>query len=60
MLKLAIRPMLGANLALVLYVFLAWQVIAGVSITSTGSYFLVAFLAGFSAVLPETLGSRTR
>jgi hypothetical protein len=48
MLKLAIRPMLGANLALVLYVFLAWQVIAGVSITSTGSYFLVAFLAGFS------------
>ena len=48
MLKLQLRPLVGADLALILYVFLVWKVLAGVEITNTGSYFLVAFLAGFS------------
>jgi hypothetical protein len=46
--KLELRPLVGASFALVLYLFLAWRVIAGVEITNLGSYFFVAFLSGFS------------
>ena len=48
MLKLQLRPLVGANLALILYVFLVWKVVAGVEITNAGSYLLVAFVSGFS------------
>jgi hypothetical protein len=46
--KLELRPLVGASFALVLYLFLAWRVLAGVEITNLGSYFFVAFLSGFS------------
>ena len=34
--------------ALVLYSLLSWQVLPGITIEGAGSYFLIAFLAGFS------------
>jgi hypothetical protein len=48
MLKLQLRPLVGGLVALILYVFLSWQVLPGISIESAGSYFIIAFLSGFS------------
>jgi hypothetical protein len=48
MLKLALKPLVGAVAALTLYFFLTWQVLTGVQVTSGGTILLVAFLAGFS------------
>jgi hypothetical protein len=48
MLKLQLRPLVGALVALILYVLLSWQVLPGISIESAGSYFIIAFLSGFS------------
>ena len=48
MLKLQLRPLVGALVALILYVLLSWQVLPGISMESAGSYFIIAFLSGFS------------
>jgi len=48
MFNLALRPLIAAIAALVLYVFLSWNVIQGLNITNPGVYVLSAFLAGFS------------
>jgi hypothetical protein len=48
MLKLQLRPIVGAMVALMLYSLLSWQVLPGITIQSAGSYFIMAFLAGFS------------
>ena len=48
MLKLQLRPLVGALLSLVLYTLLSWQVLPGIKIENVGSYFLIAFLSGFS------------
>jgi hypothetical protein len=48
MLKLALKPLVGAVAALTLYFFLTWQVLTGVQLTSGGTFLLVGFLAGFS------------
>jgi hypothetical protein len=48
MLRLQLRPLVGALVALILYIVLSWQVLPGIKIENTGSYFLIAFLAGFS------------
>ena len=47
-LRLELRPIVGATIALVLYVLLSWAIVPGVAITSGGSYLLLAFLSGFS------------
>ncbi|VVB90953.1 Uncharacterised protein [uncultured archaeon] len=48
MLKLQLKPLVGAIVSLILYVFLSWQILPGITIQNTGSYFVIAFLAGFS------------
>ncbi len=48
MLKLQLRPLIGALVALILYTFLSWQVLPGITIVNAGSYFVLAFLSGFS------------
>ena len=48
MLKLQLRPLVGALVALILYTLLSWQVLPGIKIENVGSYFLIAFLSGFS------------
>jgi hypothetical protein len=48
MLKLQLRPLVGSMVALILYSLLSWQVLPGIKIEGAGSYFLIAFLAGFS------------
>jgi hypothetical protein len=46
--RMALKPMVGAVAALTLYFFLGANVIAGVAITTAGTYVVAAFLAGFS------------
>jgi hypothetical protein len=48
MLKLGLKPLVGAVAALTLYLLLSWQVLTGVQVTSGGTFLLVGFLAGFS------------
>lgn len=48
MLKLQIKPLIGALFSLILYVLLSWQILPGISIQNIGSYFFIAFLSGFS------------
>lgn len=47
MLKLALKPLVGAAASLTMYLFLGWQ-ITGVRVTNGGTFLLVGFLAGFS------------
>jgi hypothetical protein len=48
LLRLELRPIVGATIALVLFVLLSWGIVPGVAITSGGSFLLLAFLSGFS------------
>lgn len=48
LLLLSLKPIAGAIAALIVYLFLSWQVISGVEVNSGGVYILAAFLAGFS------------
>jgi hypothetical protein len=48
MLLFQLKPIVGALVSLVLYVLLSWGILPGVTIANTGSYILLAFLAGFS------------
>jgi hypothetical protein len=48
MLRLQLRPLVGALVALILYTMLSWQILPGINIANAGSYFLIAFLSGFS------------
>ena len=47
-LKLQLRPLIGALVSLILYVILSWQVLPAIAVVNAGSYFLIAFLSGFS------------
>jgi hypothetical protein len=47
MLKLALKPLVGAVASVILYIFLDWQV-TGVRIVNGGTFLLIGFLAGFS------------
>jgi len=42
MLKLQLRPLVGALVALIVYTLLSWQVLPGIKIENVGSYFLIA------------------
>jgi hypothetical protein len=46
--NLALKPLVGAVAALVMYTLLSWNIIKGLEVTSPGVFVLVAFLAGFS------------
>jgi hypothetical protein len=48
MLKLALKPLVGAVAAVTLYLLLSWQILTGVQVTNGGTFLLVGFLAGFS------------
>jgi hypothetical protein len=47
MLKLALKPLVGAVASITLYIFLDWQ-ITGMKVINGGTFLLVGFLAGFS------------
>ena len=47
-LKLLLKLLIGGIVALILFILLSWGIISGVTITNPGTYFLVAFLSGFS------------
>ena len=47
-LKFHLKPIVGALLALMLFILLSWQILPGISIENLGSYVMFAFLAGFS------------
>jgi hypothetical protein len=46
--KLALRPVVGAIVALVLFVLLSWGVVPGFTVSNAGSYIFLVFVAGFS------------
>jgi hypothetical protein len=48
MLKLYLRPLVGAVAAVTLYLFLSANVVSGVEVTNAGVYVVAAFMAGFS------------
>lgn len=48
MLKLALKPLVGAVASLTLYLLLSWQILTGIQVTNGGTFLLVGFLAGFS------------
>ena len=48
MLKLYLRPLVGAVAAVTLYLFLSADVVSGVEVTNAGVYVVAAFMAGFS------------
>jgi hypothetical protein len=48
MLKLALKPLVGAVASITLYLLLSWQILTGVKVTNGGTFLLVGFLAGFS------------
>ena len=43
-----LRPIIGGMAALILFIFLSWNVLPGVVFTNIGSVLFAAFLAGFS------------
>jgi hypothetical protein len=47
MLKLALKPLVGAVASVTLYLLLSWH-ITGMKVTNGGTFLLVGFLAGFS------------
>lgn len=62
--RLALKPMVGAIAALVVYLFLTAGMISGIDITSAGTFVVLAFVAGFSeryflAILNTPSESRT-
>jgi hypothetical protein len=46
--KLVLKPITGALVALLLYIFLTWDLLSIIKVDNAGSYIIVAFLAGFS------------
>jgi len=48
LLNLGLKPLAGAVAAILLYIFLSWNIIKGLDVTSPGVFVLTAFLAGFS------------
>jgi uncharacterized RDD family membrane protein YckC len=48
MLKLQLKPLVGSLVAVIACILLSWQVLPGINILNTGTYFLIAFLCGFS------------
>lgn len=48
MLKLVLRPMVGGIVSLVLVVLLSWNLIPVIDVQNAGTFFLAAFLSGFS------------
>ncbi len=47
-LKAQLRPIVGALVALIVFVLLSWQIVPGIKIENSGSYVFFAFLSGFS------------
>ena len=43
-----LRPVVGAIIASILFILLSWGMLPGIKIENDGSYFLFAFLSGFS------------
>ena len=46
--EVALRVLVGSAVAVILYYLLSWQVLPAISVTSAGTFLLVAFAAGFS------------
>jgi hypothetical protein len=48
MVKLQLKPIVGAFAAITLYILLSWGVVSGIDVTNGGTYLSLALLAGFS------------
>jgi hypothetical protein len=47
-LRLILKPLVGALVACVLYIGLSWQVIPGVTVSNGGTFLVLGFVTGFS------------
>ena len=48
MVKLMLRPIVGGMIALILSVLLSWKLVPSIDVQNAGTFFLAAFLSGFS------------
>jgi hypothetical protein len=46
--RLLLRPLVGALVAVVVYMALSWQVVPGIEVTNGGTFIVVGFVTGFS------------
>jgi hypothetical protein len=47
-LSLQLKALVGAMVAVILFIFLSWEILPGIVVKTAGSYIVVAFLSGFS------------
>lgn len=47
-LRLTLKPMVGALTACVIYIILSWQVVPGITVTNGGTFLVIGFVTGFS------------
>ena len=46
--RLTLKPMVGALTACVIYIILSWQVVPGITVTNGGTFLAIGFVTGFS------------
>ena len=46
--RLTLKPMVGALMACVIYIILSWQVVPGITVTNGGTFLVIGFVTGFS------------
>jgi hypothetical protein len=47
-LRLILKPLVGALMACIVYIALSWQVVPGITVTNGGTFLVVGFVTGFS------------
>jgi len=47
-LRLILKPLVGALMACIVYIALSWQVVPGVTVTNGGTFLVLGFVTGFS------------
>ena len=47
-LRLILKPLVGALMACVIYIALSWQVVPGITVTNGGTFLVLGFVTGFS------------
>ncbi len=47
-LRLILKPLVGALMACIIYIALSWQVVPGITVTNGGTFLVLGFVTGFS------------
>ncbi len=47
-LRLILKPLVGALMATIIYIALSWQVVPGITVTNGGTFLVLGFVTGFS------------